>query len=107
MTEGGEVIDVEKVRVRLPDGWRVENDGEGVVYGYADDHASMNFSSSSEVPASFAIQEKEDLWVATWKDSHELGDGLHGLSDCTRGVRERCIEWVVEKARTTEGWASE
>jgi hypothetical protein len=101
-----EMLDAEAVRVRLPEGWRVEEAGAGV-YGYADGASGSpgDFPDFSEIPASFAIRPKGDLWAATWKEPHELDRGLHIPGECServRGVRERCVEWVVQRARDAD-----
>jgi len=96
MTDASSISAV-KIRQRLPDGWRVSNDGGTVVYGYARGHADPDFPMPVEIPASFGIRETEDLWTATWQEPNE-SSGHHELTDQAKGTKERCIEWVVEKA---------
>jgi len=90
-------IGAPEVRRRLHDSWRVSNDGETVVYGYARGHADPDFPMPVEIPASFGIRKTDDLWTATWQEPNEAS-GHHELADQAEGTKERCIEWVVERA---------
>ena len=106
MTEVGGAIDAEELQERLPDGWRVENNNEGV-YGFADACVQAARSDPLDVPACFSIQPDSGLWTATWKVPHQLGDDLCEVSSRVTGVRERCVEWVLERANRPEGCRGE
>ena len=101
MTEVGGTIDAAELRARLPDQWRVEDGGSGV-YGYADQDGAVGLVNSGTLPASFSIRPNGDLWAATWKGSHELGDDPRAESDRVTGARERCVEWVIERTCQAE-----
>ena len=96
-------IGADEVQRRLPHGWRVENDGEGAVYGYADGDAPRGFPNTDGIPACFSVRKGDDLWAATWKGPHKLDDELDELSDRIHGTKERCIEWVAKKANNADG----
>jgi hypothetical protein len=102
--EGG--LDADEVREQLPSGWRVEGGGSAV-YGYADGHSPVPLPRLPVVPPSFSIRMQGDLWVATWKDAHELGDDPSVVADTARGNRERCVEWIVERAADVEAGGGE
>jgi|GEM_PF-5811357 hypothetical protein len=106
MTEAGSAIDASVLRARLSEEWRVE-DGSAGVYGYADDDGTRGLLSSGRVPACFSIQPDGSLWAATWKGSHELGADPRAVSERVTGTKERCVEWVIERARRAEKQAGE
>lgn len=101
MTEMDGAIKAAELRTRLPDGWRIEGNGSGV-YGYADESKTAEVQGSGKVPACFCICPDGSLWRAVWKVPHELGDNLHSVSDQVTGTRERCVEWVAQKAHNPE-----
>lgn len=102
MTDAGEAIDATEVQERLPDGWCVENDSDLAVYGYADGHAPANFPDPAALRASFGIRRESDLWTAIWLEPNEECGGRHKPVDRVTGIKERCIEWVLEKATGLE-----
>jgi hypothetical protein len=102
MTDAGETIDAADVQKRLPDGWRVENDSDLAVYGYADGHAPGTFPDPAALPASFGIRRESDLWTAIWLEPNEAHGGRHEPVDHVTGIKERCIEWVLEQATGLE-----
>lgn len=104
MPESGLVIDAAVLRARLPDRWRVAGSGAGV-YGHtdgADDDRTIELSNPGNASAHFSIRPDGGLWTATWKASQEFGADPRAASDKVTGAKERCIEWVIERARYAE-----
>jgi hypothetical protein len=101
MTEPDRSIDATELERRLSEAWRVEYDGEGV-YGFADRKAVAGAESAGSAPACFSIQPAGDLWEATWKPPQTVGIEQQAISDQISGARERCLEWVVERAYSFE-----
>jgi hypothetical protein len=89
-------VRAEALRARLPDGWRVEADGAGV-RGRAGGHDAAACADPHGARASFAIRPDGELWTATWKAPPEAGEHCTAPERVT-GLRERCVEWVLEKA---------
>lgn len=103
MTEPCTGVDVDELRSRLPDGWRVKGNGAGA-YGHAVvDGTATLVGSDGRVPASFSIYPDGNRWGATWKRSHELGADLRAVSDHVTGTKQRCIAWVAEHTRSWDG----
>jgi hypothetical protein len=106
MSEPGCGVDAETLRNRLPAGWTIETScedgGDGRrVCGYADSAESGGREKAEERGAAFEIWQDGDLWTVIWMCHREPSAdcvGLHRVS----GVRERCVEWVVEQARDAE-----
>ena len=85
-------IDPDRLRERLPNGWRIEMDG-GVIHGY------MSERDAVDGPASFSIQRSSDhLWTATWLAPANSREHEQSPTVRTTGVRERCIEWIAKRA---------
>ena len=84
------------VRRRLPDGWRVENTGRGV-RGYTVPE------SADAASAAFYICPDGGLWTASWGETEESGHDERGASGRVTGVKERCVRWVVRRARRVNG----
>lgn len=103
MTDPSESIDANAVRSRLPDGWTVDVDGDRLIFGYATDHELDEFPDPGAIPASFGIRREDELWTAVWLEADESQGGRHYLVDQATGVKERCIEWVGEKADGLDG----
>ena len=95
-------LESETVQEQIPNRWRVEDDGDSAVYGYADGYSEVDLANLPWVPAAFAIRKADNnrLWEATWKSPHELGDDIDELSEHIHGTRERCVEWIAGKARS-------
>ena len=106
MSESGRGVDAETLRNRLPAGWTVETSceddtGGRRVCGYADSAESGTDEKAEGRGAAFEIWQDGDLWTAIWMCHREPSAGCVGLHRVT-GIRERCVEWVVEQARGTE-----
>jgi len=124
MTDRTGGLDPAEVRDRLPDGWRVEAEvGEEVVYGCEARTGAVQTREDCDAgmrgrgrrgtaagppdthrePASFRIHKRDDgLWAASWTASREAGDETAGRTERVRGTKERCIEWVAERAAESE-----
>jgi hypothetical protein len=96
MPEGGAGLDAASVEARLPDGWRVE-ETDGGVRGYAD-RSSEPGADASESVGSFRIRHAGGLWAASWRQKSATSCRRGGTDDRVIGVKERCVEWIVEKA---------
>lgn len=92
-------VDADRLASRLPAVWRVEDDGAGV-YGYADGRHPTDrlIRANGEVPACFSIRPAGELWVATWKAPHPLHGDPGPAAEQVTGIKERCVEWIVERA---------
>lgn len=108
MSESGCRVDAETLRNRLPAGWTVEtpcaddNAEDGTrVCGYADSAESGTREKAEERRAAFDIWRDGDLWTAIWMCHRAPSADCVGLHRVT-GIRERCVEWVVERARGAE-----
>jgi hypothetical protein len=95
----GPCVDAAALRHRLPDPWQVEG-GRAGAYGFAD---ASGPPAEGEVAACFSIQRDSGLWVASYKDGHELGAHPGATSERVSGTRERCVEWVIERVVAAEG----
>lgn len=107
MTDPDEPIDIELVRSRLPSGWTVESDGERAIYGYPFDAETATFPDPAELLASFGIRQTGELWTAVWLEPNARRGGRHEPTDHVTGLKERCIEWVSEKADSLEEFNNE
>ena len=96
MPEGSAGLDAASVEARLPAGWRVEETEAGV-RGYADRSPEPG-SASSESVDSFRIRHMGGLWEASWSEKSATSGRRGGIDDRVTGVKERCVEWVVERA---------
>ena len=84
------------VRRRLPDGWCVEDDGDGV-RGYTDP------GSADRGSAAFYICPDGGLWTASWGEAGESNHDERADSEHVTGVKERCVRWVAHRARRVHG----
>lgn len=104
-------VDTEDLRNRLPAGWTVEAPGENgtwggdAVVGQSKEYEAGRSRRAAERGANFEIRRTGDLWTAIWLDHR--GSGPDRATDRITGVRERCVEWVVERARGAEETAGE
>jgi hypothetical protein len=98
MTEDRGRIDPDALERRLPDRWGVSTKF-GAVYGHAETLDSGDVDPGADPTAGFAIQPAEgSLWRASWRPPVGPGHGVLTVSDQITGTKERCVEWVVEKA---------
>lgn len=103
MPDARAAVDAEQLASRLPAVWRVEDDGAGV-YGYADGRQPTDrlVRANGEIPACFGLRPDDELWVATWKAPHPLHGDPGAAAEQVTGIKERCVEWVVERAAALE-----
>lgn len=111
MSDSGRAVDAGTLQARLPAGWTVETvcesdeaencaDGEGV-RGYAGSGESGRREKADGLGAAFEIRRGGGLWTATWLDRR--GSRADRTADHrVTGIRERCVEWVVKRARGVE-----
>jgi hypothetical protein len=90
-------VRAEALRARLPDGWRVEDDGPGV-RGRLGGHGAAVCTDPDGPRASFGIRPDGELWTATWKAPPKADEEPRAAPERVTGLRERCVEWVLEKA---------
>lgn len=96
MPEGDAGLDAASVEARLPAGWRVEETDAGV-RGYADRSSELGVDTPESVD-SFRIRHAGGLWTASWSAKSATSGRRGRADDRVTGVKERCVEWVVEKA---------
>ena len=106
MSDSGQTVVAGRLQDRLPAGWTVEtfceDDGTGDstggerVCGYADSGESGPREQADGRGAAFEIRRDGELWTATWLDRRGPGADRSVFYRVT-GVRERCVEWVVER----------
>lgn len=95
MPEAQQTIDSDEVEEALPDSWWAENDGDQCVYAYSGD----NVPGDPDMTASATIEVKSgEIWRASWLTPNPMRGGLHEPTDGRNGTKERCIEWIAEKA---------
>lgn len=94
MTEPGGVSGL--LRDRLPNGWHLERMDDGTVCGAT--------SEGGAVRAAFAVGPTGgDLWAAAWWGPLPRNRRCEGREPArVTGIRERCAEWVAERATTLE-----
>lgn len=98
MTEGRGRIDPDVFQRRLPDGWTVTEDA-GSVYGRTETTDPDGAAPDVAPTPGFAIRPvKGYLWRASWCPPASAGRGAAPATERVTGIRERCVEWVVEKA---------
>lgn len=111
MSDSERAVDIETLRTRLSADWTVETvcgsdeagscaDGDGV-RGYADNDDSGPQEKANGHNAAFEIRRDGELWMATWLDRRGPSAD-HTADHRVTGIRERCVEWVVERARCVE-----
>jgi hypothetical protein len=106
MSESGRGVDTKTLQNRLPAGWTVETArGDGSddrrVCGYVASAESEGREKAEASGAIFEIRQGGDLWTAIWVCCREPSADCVGLHRAS-GVRERCVEWVVKRARGAE-----
>ncbi len=116
MCDSGRALVAQALQDRLPAGWTVEavgedgeagdNTGGARVSGYTNDSESGGRGTADARHVAFEIRRDGDLWVATWLDRAGRSADRSVVHRIT-GVRERCVEWIIERTRGAEGADSE
>ena len=111
MSESGRIAAAETLQDRLPTDWTVETScgvngpGEdtdsGRLCGYEDSAESVSREKASGRGAAFEIRPDGELWTATWLGRRGYSADRVGVHRVT-GVKERCVGWVIERARGAE-----
>ena len=91
-------INPESIESRLPGVWRIKGFGRHMVGGFADNAARPQFAETKTIPACFCVKRLDELWLAVWKDPLGPDQDIEDVSKHVRGTRERCIEWVIDRA---------
>jgi len=111
MSDSGRIVDAGALQDRLPAGWIVETvcganraeDGAGGerVCGYEDGGESVSRENANRRGTAFELRCDENLWTATWLDRRGPSADSAAVHRVT-GVKERCVEWVIDRARGAE-----
>jgi hypothetical protein len=95
--DGSGSIRADELQDALPDGWRAEQNGDGV-HAYPVDNKGMP-REPEDAPASFGIEPCDGrLFTATMSVPSDKRGGFHDLKESTRGLKERCVRWVADRA---------